>query len=258
MRFLLPVWTLWRRELVRFARQRSRVIASLSQPLLFWVLLGAGLRGSFQTPGAPAGGGYLEYAFPGILALVILFTAIFATISIVEDRRAGFLQGVLVAPVPRPLIVLGQALGGATLAVVQGTLFLLLAPVAGIRLGAAGVGWALASMSLLALGMTGLGLIIAWRLDSTHGFHAIMNLVLMPLWLLSGALFPASGAAGWLAAVMHLNPLTYGMAALRRALYLADPAVAGSLPGLFLSLAIMAAFSLLTLALASLAALRRA
>src|SRR2546430_12923045 len=117
---MLAVATLWRREVIRFVRQRSRLVGALAQPLVFWLLLGGGLSPSFRPPGAPAGASYLAYLYPGILALVLLFTAIFATISTVEDRHSGFLQGVLVAPVSRTAIVVGQALGGTTLAVGQG------------------------------------------------------------------------------------------------------------------------------------------
>src|SRR5690349_21886412 len=130
------VVTLWRREVTRFVRQRSRVVGALLQPVVFWLLLGGGLSASFRPPGTAPGTTYLAYLYPGILALVLLFTAIFATIATVEDRHTGFLQGVLVAPVGRSAIVLGQALGGTTLAVGQGLLFLVLAPLAGVTLGA--------------------------------------------------------------------------------------------------------------------------
>ncbi len=148
MNLLLPVWTLWQREVVRFLRQRSRWMSALVQPLLFWLLLGTGLRASFQPAGAPRGTAYMEYFYPGIVALVILFTAIFATISIVEDRHQGFLQGVLVAPVPRSSIVLGQAFGGTTLALLEGALYLILAPFTGIPLSPAAVLASLAAMAL--------------------------------------------------------------------------------------------------------------
>src|SRR5213082_4159021 len=131
---MLAVATLWRREVIRFVRQRSRLVGALAQPFVFWLLLGGGLSPSFRPPGVAPGTSYLAYLYPGILALVLLFTAIFATISTVEDRHTGFLQGVLVAPVGRTAIVLGQALGGTTLAVGQGLLFLALAPVAGVHL----------------------------------------------------------------------------------------------------------------------------
>ncbi len=244
-RVFLPVTTLWWREMVRFGRQKSRVVGALGQPLVLWLFLGAGLSASFRPPGTPEGTGYLEYFYPGIMALIVLFTAIFATISTVEDRREGFLQGVLVAPVTRSTIVLGQALGGTTLALVQGLLLLLLAPVAGIALTLSAVVSVAAVMFLLAFGLTSLGLLIAWRMDSTQGFHAIMNLILIPMWLLSGAFFPASGLPLWLVWVMRLNPLTYGVAALRRCLYLPGPAFAGELPPLAASLSITVGFAIL-------------
>src|SRR5262252_2384585 len=173
MRTLLPVIALWRREMVRFVRQRSRISGAFAQPLVFWLLLGGGLNASFRPAGAGAGTNYVEYFYPGTIALVLLFTAIFATISTVEDRRAGFLQGVLVAPVPRWSIVLGQALGGASLAVLQGALFLLLAPLVGIHLSVKAVLSTLFVMTIVSLALTNLGLIIAWRMESTQGFHAI-------------------------------------------------------------------------------------
>ena len=254
MGLVLPVTTLWWREVVRFGRQRSRVVGAVAQPLVFWLLLGGGLSASFRPPGAPPGTGYLEYFYPGIIALVLLFTAIFATIATVEDRRTGFLQGVLVAPVGPWGIVLGQALGGTTLAVFQGGLFLLLAPALGLAVSPASVAAVLGVMVLVAFGLTGLGLAIAWRMDSTQGFHAIMNLILFPMWLLSGAFFPASGLPAWLEWAMRVNPMTYGVAALRHTLYLEAPVAAGAVPPLGASLAVMGAFA----ALAYLAAVRAA
>jgi ABC-2 type transport system permease protein len=253
----LPVWTLWQREVLRFLRQRGRVVSSVLQPALFWLLLGTGLKASFQPPGLPGGTSYLEYFYPGILTMVILFTAIFSTISVVEDRREGFLQGVLVAPVPRSCIVLGQCLGGTSLALFEGLLFLLLAPFSGIRLTPAGAGAAFGAMALLGLEMTGLGLIIAWRMESTQGFHAIMNLILMPLWLLSGSFFPAEGAPAWLEWVIRLNPVTYGVAALRRCLYLGDAGRLGDIPALGTSLAVTAATCALVVGVAAVVARRR-
>lgn len=244
------VRTLWQREIVRFVRQRSRVVGAFAQPLVFWLLLGAGLHASFRPPGLPEGLGYTAYFYPGVIALVLLFTAIFATIAVVEDRQAGFLQGVLVAPVSRASIVLGQALGCTTLAVGQGAIFLAFAPLVGIPLGVGMVAAVLGVQVLIAFGLTCLGLAIAWRMDSTQGFHAVMNLLLLPIWLLSGAFFPASGASPWLAAIMAINPLTYGMAALRRALYLGDPAAVAGLPGLLPSLAVLLAATALAFWLA--------
>jgi ABC-2 type transport system permease protein len=236
------VETLWWREIVRFVRQRSRLVGAFAQPLVFWLLLGGGLHASFQPPGFPAGMSYTTYFYPGIIVLVLLFTAIFATIAVVEDRQAGFLQGVLIAPVARSTVVLGQALGCTTLALVQGALFLAFAPLVGIQLSLAVVLAVIAVQALMAFGLTNLGLIIAWRMDSTQGFHAIMNLILIPIWLLSGAVFPGAGASIWLEWIMRLNPLTYGVAALRHALYLHNPAAIGPVAPVLPAIAVMLAF----------------
>jgi ABC-2 type transport system permease protein len=252
--FLLAVWTLWQRELVRFYRQPSRVVGALAPPVLFWLLIGAGLGPSFHAPGT-AGTSYLAYFFPGVVILILLFTAIFAEISIIEDRREGFLQAVLVAPVPRASVVLGKVLGGTTLALAQSALFLLLGPAIGLGLSSAGALAALAAvLFLLAFALTSLACAIAWCLDSTQGFHAIMNLFLVPMWLLAGTLFPVAGAPGWLGTVMRANPLTYGVAALRRVL---APSDANGLPALGVSVAVTAACAVLAFASAVWVASRR-
>lgn len=245
-RFLLPVVTIWWREVIRFLRQRSRLVSAIGQPLIFWLLLGGGLNASFNPPGVPEGTSYVEYFYPGIIALALLFTTIFATISIVQDRREGFLQGVLVAPVSRSGVVLGQALGGTTLALFQGTLLLFLAPMVGVPLSPFSVLSTLGVMLTLSFGLTNLGLIIAWRMDSTQGFHAIMNLILIPIWLLSGAFFPVSGVPILLEWTMKLNPLTYGIAALRRCLYFNASIVSEEIPQLTLSLLVTGAFCVVT------------
>src|SRR5260370_39321683 len=130
----LQAGTLWQREVVRFIRQPIRVMSAIGTPLVFWLLLGTGLQASFKPSGMPPGSSYTQYFYHGVIVLVLVFTAIFATSSTVDDRRQGFLQGVLVAPVSRGTIVLGQALGGTTLALMQGIIFLALAPLAGIHL----------------------------------------------------------------------------------------------------------------------------
>jgi ABC-2 type transport system permease protein len=161
---------------------------------------------------------YIEYFFPGTVVMILLFTSIFSTISIIEDRREGFLQAVLVAPIPRSTIVLGKMAGSTALALVQGLLFMILAPlVVGVPFGALPL--TVLFLALVAFGLTGLGYVIAWSLDSTQGFHAIMNLFLIPMWLLSGAVFPASGAPAWLQWVIMANPLTYGVGVVRWSLY---------------------------------------
>jgi ABC-2 type transport system permease protein len=265
-RFLLPVFSLWQREIVRFVRQRSRVTGALGQPLLFWILLGSGLGSSFRAGGGSlralaagdAGVGFLEYAFPGTAILILLFTAIFATISIIEDRREGFLQAVLVAPAPRAAIALGKILGGTTLAVAQAILFLALAPLVGIRLTPASALAAVAVLAAVAFALTGIGFTIAWALDSTAGFHAIMNLLLMPMWILSGAFFPSAGAAAPVRWIMAANPLTYGLAAFRRALYLGEAPPGGSVPALAPALAVTLLFAAAAFAASALSVRRRA
>ncbi|MFQ5700355.1 MAG: ABC transporter permease [Acidobacteriota bacterium] len=253
-RVFMAVETLAHREITRFVRQRSRVVGALLQPLVFWLLLGPGLQSSFQPAGSSPDVAYTEYFFPGILALALLFSAIFATISVVEDRKSGFLQGVLVAPVPRWSIVTGQALGSTVLAGTQAGLILLLAPVAGLDVSARSAAASLAVLALMGFALSGMGLLLAWRMDSTQGFHAIMNLLLLPMWLLSGAFFPAAGAPGWLSWVMALNPMTYGLSALRRSLYLGVPDMTarfGHLPPMGLSLAVVALVGLASLTGAS-------
>ena len=247
---LLPALSLCQRELVRFLRQRNRIIGAFATPIVFWLLIGAGMGRSFQNvPGAPAGGGYLQFFFPGTVLMILLFTAIFSTISIIEDRNEGFLQSVLVAPVSRLAIVLGKVLGGALLAFGQGFIFLMLCPLVGLKLGIWGLLLAIFVMLVLSFSLTALGFCIAWRMSSTQGFHAIMNLFLMPIWFLSGALFPPrSDTFAPLRWVMNANPLTYGLAALRQALLSGkDP----TLPNLTLCLAVSITFAIVMLLLAA-------
>ena len=248
---LVPALSLCQRELVRFLRQRTRIVGALVTPIMFWLLIGSGMGKSFRGAGVPGGDNYLRYFFPGTVLMILLFTAIFSTISIIEDRREGFLQSVLVAPVSRMAIVLGKVLGGTILAFGQGFLFLLLAPLIGLRLSLTGVVAASAMMFLIAFALTGLGFIIAWKMSSTQGFHAIMNLFLMPLWFLSGALFPPQNAWGGLRWLMQINPLSYGLAGIWRAIYLGDPAQVAQLPGWAAIVAVSAAFAALMFLLAS-------
>ena len=240
----LPACSLWWRDMVRFLRQRNRIVSALATPLVFWVLLGAGFSSSFQPVGQEEPQSYLQYFFPGTVVLIMLFTAIFSTISIIEDRREGFLQGMLVSPAHPASIVLGKFLGGASLAVLQGLVFCLLAPFAGLPLGWGNVLPILVSFWLCGLAMTGLGFLFAWPLDSTAGFHALMNIFLMPLWMMSGALFPAVEGSGWTWWVQVCNPVSYAVASVRHAL-LADPwAALPGAPGLAFSWMVSAIFTL--------------
>ena len=225
MSFLLPTGTLWWREIVRFYRQRSRVLGALGTPLVFWLFIGSGIGASFRPPSAPAGTNYLEYFYPGTMVLIILFTAIFSTISVIEDRKEGFLLSVLVAPVSRSGLALGKILGGATLAFLQGFLFVLVAPLVGISLEVGKIVLLAGILFLIAVSLTSLGFALAWKINSTQGFHSIMNLLLFPMWLLSGAIFPPSGASTWVGWLMKINPLTYELAAVRHILEGYNPAL---------------------------------
>jgi ABC-2 type transport system permease protein len=216
---LLPSVSLWWREIVRFYRMRSRVVGVIASPLLFWLVIGSGFGDSFRAQAVGGGQRYLEFFFPGALIMIVLFTSIFTMMSVIEDRREGFLLSVLVAPINRSVIVLGKVLGGATLATIQGFIFLVFAPLIGIHFTLLRLLAAALSILLVSFSLTALGFIVAWRLDSTQAFHAIINLFLMPLWMLSGSLFPVSGASRWISWIMRANPLTYGVEALRASLY---------------------------------------
>ncbi len=249
---LLPSISLWWREVIRFYRQRARVVGVIASPLLFWVVIGSGFGTSFRS--GAGGQHYLEFFFPGALIMIVLFTAIFTMMSVIEDRKEGFLLSVLVAPVSRSVIVLGKVLGGATLATLQGLIFLVFAPAVGVHFTFASFGLTVLAIFLVAFSLTALGFIIAWPMDSTQAFHAIINLFLIPLWLLSGSLFPLSGASLWIRILMRINPLTYGTEALRALLFPTSASTDLSLSGNF---AVLAIFTLVMFALSFLVANRR-
>src|ERR1700752_4418857 len=249
----LPAFTLWWRELVRFYRQRSRVVGVIASPLVFWLVIGSGFGTSFRSGSSAGQQHYLDYFYPGALIMIVLFTSIFTMMSVIEDRKEGFLLSVLVAPVPRSAIVLGKVLGGTTLAAAQGLIFLVFAPLVGVRIGFCAFLLVVLTVLLASFALTALGFAIAWPMDSTSAFHAIINLFLIPLWLLSGALFPLSGASGWLRIVMRINPLTYGVEALRALLYPNSPTQFS----LASSMATLVLFSLFMFGLAFVVANRR-
>src|SRR5499433_2810882 len=220
----LPAFTLWWREVVRFYRQPARVVGVILSPLLFWVVIGSGFGTSFRSGSSAGQQHYLDYFYPGALVMIVLFTSIFTMMSVIEDRNEGFLLSVLVAPVPRSAIVLGKVLGGTTLSTIQGLIFLLFAPLVGVHMNLGQFLLVTLTVFLVSFSLTALGFTIAWPMDSNQAFHAIINLFLIPLWLLSGALFPLAGASWWMRILMRLNPLTYGVEALRALLYPASPA----------------------------------
>ncbi len=251
----LAVGMLAWREILRFVRQGSRVVGAIGQPLTLWLFFSAGFERTFQLEGSAATTSFAQFYFPGTLVLILLFTAIFATISVIEDRNEGFLQSVLVAPIPRWSMVLGKVSGGAMLAMLQGALFLLLSLTWGISFPLPKL-LALGGMMLLtAIALTSLGFLIAWRMESTQGFHAIMTVFLMPLWLLSGSFFPVppqAAVGSWPQLVLHwvmrANPLTYSVAGLHQILFDGPLADGMFMPSLAICWAVTFAFALLMLA----------
>jgi ABC-2 type transport system permease protein len=250
---MLPAFTLWWREIVRFYRQRSRVVGVIASPLVFWLVIGSGFGTSFQTGAGAGQQQYLDYFYPGALIMIVLFTSIFTMMSVIEDRKEGFLLSVLVAPVPRSAIVLGKVMGGTTLSTIQGLIFLAFAPFVGVHFTAVSFLLVMVTIFLVSFALTALGFAIAWPMDSTQAFHAIINLFLIPLWLVSGALFPLSGASGWLRGIMEANPLTYGVEALRALLFPAST----QLFSLTASMATLLLFTLLMFGIAFALANRR-
>jgi ABC-2 type transport system permease protein len=210
--------SLARREFIRFVRQPQRVVGTVAQPILFWLFLGSGFSSSFRAPGMEHIS-YLEYFYPGVMLMMMLFASIFSSITIIEDRDAGFLQSVLVAPVSRMAIVLGKVLGGTAIAMVQTLIFTVAAPFLGLSLSAGSLAMLVAAYVLTSMGFAGMGFYFAWGMRSSAGFHAIMMVFLMPLWMLSGALFPIERAPGWLHALMTINPVAHALVLLREPFY---------------------------------------
>ncbi|GIW99575.1 MAG: transport permease protein [Pirellulaceae bacterium] len=241
------------REWIRFFRQRNRVIGALGQPILFWLLFGTGMHTAFRGGGQD----FMTYYLPGTIALILLFTAIFTTISIIEDRREGFLQNVLVAPAPRAAIAMGKMVGGGAIAWTQAMLFVLLTLLIGQVAWTASLLGAVVLMAIASLAITAMGVVFAWPMDSTQGFHAIMNLVLMPLWLLSGAFFPIPAlqpnlpvgqvVLHWL---MRCNPMSYLVGGLRRMLSDVSQSAEFWVPGLGSSWSVSILFFVVSFAMA--------
>ncbi len=251
---LATAGVLWRRDLTRFFRQPSRLAGALGQPVLFWLIIGSGMAGTFRMPGASVG--YLQFFYPGVVLMVVLFAAIFTTVSVIEDRHAGFLQAVLAGPGSRTALVAGKALGSASVALSQAALFLLLAPAAGFPV--LSVNWPLlaAALALCAVGLSAIGFAVAWAIDNIQGYHAVQMTLLVPLWVISGAMFPMSADHPGFAAAMRLNPVAYAVSAARRAL--GGPDAPGALPGSAArDLLVLVAFAAAALALAVAAARRR-
>lgn len=238
------VGVIWRRELLRFWRQPVRIVAAIGTACLLWIVMGSGLGSSFQS-GAEQGG-YAAYLLPGAMTLVCMFTAIFSSISVIEDRQEGWLQSVLASPAPRWAIAAGKIAGGATVAWAQAAVLLPAAPLVGLTLSTASVLLALAALALTSIALTALGMLFAWRCETSSGFHAVMNLVFMPMWVLSGSLFPVSGAHPWMAWLLTINPLSWCTQAIRAPLIGAPSAIWFAATAAFAAAMVLAATSLVS------------
>lgn len=214
---LQAVYVLWLREIKRLIRARSRLVANLMQPLLFLVILGFGLSAA-RFPGFREGIRYLDFLAPGMIVVAVAFSSMFSGVLIIWDRQFGFLKEVLVAPVSRLSIVVGKTLGGSTVAMFQGLAILTVSALMGVKINALGLALGLLFMLLTSFFAVGIGLIIASRLSDFEGFSLIMNLLIMPMILLSTAFFPLESAPTWMKWIIYLDPLTYAVDGLRGAL----------------------------------------
>jgi ABC-2 type transport system permease protein len=210
------IYILWLREVKKYSRSRVQIIASLGQPLLYLLVLGFGLGPVYQRAG---GGSYLQFMAPGIVGMAVLFTSVFSGIALLWDRQFGFLKETLVAPVPRIYVMIGRTLGGATVAMLQGTLIVVVCLIAGFRpVSLVGIPLGFAFMALIAIVFAALGTSIGSSLQDMQGFQLIMNFLVLPIFFLSGALFPLNNLPKALSFVTKLDPLSYGVDGLRAAL----------------------------------------
>ncbi len=207
------IYTVWLRDTIRYFREKSQLYGSLTRPILWLFILGLGLRGGYRGLGNV---NYTQFIFPGIIAMTAIFTSIQSAISIIWDREFGFLKEILVAPVPRTSIVIGKGLAGTTLSLIQGCIILLLAPLVRVKLILINILPLIIVIAVMSFALTGIGIVIAARMTSFQGFGTIMNFVIMPMWFLSGALFPMQGLPWWLNILVRINPLTYGVDLVRR------------------------------------------
>ena len=209
---------LWGRDLTRFVRKPSRLVGAFVQPIIFWLMIGGGLTSTFKLSGAQDLN-YEQYFFPGILMMLVLFASIFGTITVIEDRHEGFLQSVLIAPGSRSALVFGKALGVSSIGLIQASGFLALAPLAGFAY--TEIDWInlYLFLGMGAVALSTFGFALAWWLDSSQAYHAIMSIILIPGWILSGAMFPINPEYTVLAWIMRLNPMSYIVDGVRRAFY---------------------------------------
>lgn len=208
------VWVLAYRELLRFVQERSRLFSSFAMPLIFLVIFGAGfgeLIGS-MTPGVD----YIQFMYPGIIAMTVLMSSMMSGISIVWDREFGFLKEILVSPLGRGGIILGKAVGGAAVAVLQGVVMLILAPILGVSINIVMVLELVLVIIIVSISLSGMGLLVASRMKSQQGFQVVIQLIIMPLIFLAGIFYPVNNVPVWMEIVSKVNPLTYGVDAIRQ------------------------------------------
>jgi ABC-2 type transport system permease protein len=221
---LQAAYIIWYRDIIRFWRDRVRLVMSLAQPVLYLAIFGVGLSSSLGRGNAIAGAGlpasfsYLQFMYPGVLGMAVLFTAIFSAMSVVWDREFGFLREILVAPISRSAVAIGKTLGGATQAALQGVVMLIFAPIIGVHLTLVSILETIPLLFLLAFALTSLGVALSARLKTMQGFQVVMNFLMMPMFFLSGALFPLSGLPGWMTVLTRFDPVAYGIAPVRSAI----------------------------------------
>lgn len=214
------IYSIWLRDIIRFRRDRYRLVSSVAQPALYLFIFGTGLSRGLSIRGGSGSGlgpvdNYVIFIYPGIVGMSLLFTSIFSAMSIIWDREFGFLKEVMVAPISRTAVAIGKALGGSTIAVIQGLIILFFAPFVGVSYSLLILFILIPLMFMISFSLTSLGIVIAARMESMEGFQMVMNFLVMPMFLLSGAMFPISRLPGWLKILTVLDPLTYGVDAIR-------------------------------------------
>ena len=218
---------MWYRDILRFWRDKARLFTSFAQPFLFLVIIGTGLSSGIALLGGASDYNYIQFMYPGIIGMVVLFTGIMSGVTIVWDREFGFLKEVLVAPISRGAVAVGKALGGATIATAQGLVMLVFVPFVGVSISVGQVFLLIPLMFVFAFSLTSLGILIASRIRSMEGFQVVMQLMLFPLFFLSPALFPVERLPAWLGIPVRLNPVSYGIDALRQAVLTSGEGVPG-------------------------------
>ncbi|KYC45763.1 MAG: ABC-2 type transporter [Candidatus Methanofastidiosum methylothiophilum] len=209
---LNAIYIIWLREIKKFVRDRSRLVSSIAQPLIWLLLIGTGFGATFGKVGDLK---YIQFMFPGILVMTLLFSSMFSAISIIWDRQFGFLKEMLVAPISRTSIAIGKSIGGASRSTIQALIILVFSPLLGIELTLLKVLLVVPLMFFISFTISGIGIIIAARMESFEGFNLIINFIIMPMFLLSGAIFPISNLPSWLSAIVNINPLSYGVDIMR-------------------------------------------